>query len=196
MSHPFGDLLAQSLHRKRGLSQSKLAAGILQSPSIITEMCQGKRLNGSQARERVVAIMGWLQQQGALDRLDEANALLNAAGMSPLQEREPAEASMIQKLAAQSGPKQRQAADTPPIPARSPQPTPRHNLPAQLTPFIGRAKQIAQLVQHAQTRRLLTLTGAGGVGKTRLALQVAIPLLDGFADGIWFVDLAPLRNED
>ncbi len=194
MSHPFGDLLAQSLHRKRGLSQSKLAAGILQSPSIITEMCQGKRLNGSQARERVVAIMGWLQQQGALDRLDEANALLNAAGMSPLQEREPAEASMIQKLAAQSAPNQHQAADTPPIPARSPQPTPRHNLPAQLTPFIGRAKQIAQLVQHAQTRRLLTLTGAGGVGKTRLALQVAIPLLDGFADGIWFVDLAPLSD--
>jgi ribosome-binding protein aMBF1 (putative translation factor) len=54
MSHPFGDLLAQALHRKRGLSQSKLAAGILQSPSIITEMGQGKRLSGAQARERVI----------------------------------------------------------------------------------------------------------------------------------------------
>jgi len=42
MSHPFGDLIAQHLHCKHGLSQSKLAAGILQSPSIITNMCQGK----------------------------------------------------------------------------------------------------------------------------------------------------------
>ena len=58
MSHPFGDLLTQHLHRKHGLSQSKLAAGILQSPSIVSEMCQGKRLNGPQARERVVAIIG------------------------------------------------------------------------------------------------------------------------------------------
>jgi hypothetical protein len=83
MSHPFGDLLAQHLHRKHGLSQAKLAAGILQTPSIISEMCQGKRLRGPQARERVTAIIAWLQQQGALATLDEANALLSAAGMAP-----------------------------------------------------------------------------------------------------------------
>jgi hypothetical protein len=50
VSHPFGDLLTQYLHRKHGLSQGKLAAGILQAPSIISEMCQGKRLRGVQAR--------------------------------------------------------------------------------------------------------------------------------------------------
>src|SRR5215510_216451 len=66
MSHPFGDLLTQYLHRKHGLSQSKLAAGILQSPSIISDMSQGKRLYGPQARERVTAIIAWLQQQDAL----------------------------------------------------------------------------------------------------------------------------------
>ena len=52
MSHPFGDLLAQHLHRKHGLSQAKLAAGILQPPSIIWEMCKGNRLTGAQAREQ------------------------------------------------------------------------------------------------------------------------------------------------
>jgi|GEM_PF-2615309 len=58
MSHPFGDLIVHYLHRKHGLSQSKLAAGILQSPSIITDMCQGKRLQGRQAQER--ALPSWL----------------------------------------------------------------------------------------------------------------------------------------
>jgi len=61
MSHPFGDLLTQYVHRKHGLSQSKLAAGILQSPSIITDMCQGKRLQGRQAQQRGVATLAWLQ---------------------------------------------------------------------------------------------------------------------------------------
>ena len=77
MSHPFGDLLTQYLHRKHGLSQAKLAAGLLQAPSIISEMCHGKRLHGPQARERVTAIIAWLRQQGALTTLDEANALLD-----------------------------------------------------------------------------------------------------------------------
>ena len=51
MSHSFGDLLSQHLHRKHGLSQSKLAEGILQDPSIIGKMCKGQRLTGPQARE-------------------------------------------------------------------------------------------------------------------------------------------------
>jgi hypothetical protein len=57
MSHLFGDLLRQHLHRKHGLSQAKLAKGILQDPSIIGKMCKGKRLNGPQARKRVDAII-------------------------------------------------------------------------------------------------------------------------------------------
>lgn len=98
MSHPFGDLLTQHLHRKHGLSQAKLAAGILQPPSIISEMCQGKRLQGRQARERVVAMIEWLQQQGAVTTLDEANALLNAAGMAPLQQTDATKAILIRPL--------------------------------------------------------------------------------------------------
>jgi len=191
VSHPFGDLLTQHLHRKHGLSQAKLAAGILQPPSIISEMCQGKRLQGRQARERVVAMIEWLQQQGALITLDEANALLNAAGMAALQQTGATKAIFIQQLRPAPG----QNGKVPTSASlHSPLVAPHHNLPVQLTPLIGRAEQIAQLAQHLPARRLLTLTGAGGVGKTRLALAVATRLLTGFSDGVWFVDLAPLTD--
>jgi len=72
----------------------------------------------------------------------------------------------------------------------------RHNLPAQLTSFIGRTDEIAEIRQLLSTTRLLTLTGAGGCGKTRLALQVAAELLDQFRDGVWVVDLSPLAEPD
>ena len=100
MSHRFGDLLSQHLHRKHGLSQAKLAAGILQDPSIIGKMCKGQRLSGPQARERVLAIIGWLRAQGALETVAEANALLDAAGMAGLQEDELAELALPQQLCA------------------------------------------------------------------------------------------------
>lgn len=98
MSHPFGDLLSQYLHRKHGLSQAKLAGGILQDPSIITKMCKGQRLNGSQARTRMVAIVGWLRSQGAIARVEDANALLDAAGLAPLRADHAAEHTLLQQF--------------------------------------------------------------------------------------------------
>jgi predicted ATPase/transcriptional regulator with XRE-family HTH domain len=74
------------------------------------------------------------------------------------------------------------------------QPAPRHNLPAQLTSFIGREQEIADIKGLLATTRLLTLTGIGGCGKTRLALQVALDLLPAFPDGIWLVELAPVSD--
>ncbi|MDQ2902218.1 MAG: tetratricopeptide repeat protein [Chloroflexota bacterium] len=70
------------------------------------------------------------------------------------------------------------------------------NLPMQSTPFIGRQREIATIEQLVRREdvRLLTLTGPGGMGKTRLALQVAASLSDLFADGIYFVDLAPVSD--
>jgi predicted ATPase/DNA-binding CsgD family transcriptional regulator len=70
----------------------------------------------------------------------------------------------------------------------------KHNLPALTTPFIGRAREIAEIKRLLQTVRLLTLTGTGGTGKTRLALRVASEVLGDFADGVYFVDLVPLAD--
>ncbi len=76
--------------------------------------------------------------------------------------------------------------------------TPRlNNLPIQLTSFIGREQEITgikQLLSSRSSVRLLTLTGAGGCGKTRLAIQVANDLLDVYQDGIWLVELAPISD--
>jgi predicted ATPase/DNA-binding XRE family transcriptional regulator len=70
----------------------------------------------------------------------------------------------------------------------------RHNLPAELTSFIGREANIAEIASLLREHRLVTLTGPGGVGKTRASLQVAANLIDAFSDGVWFVGLAPLTN--
>src|SRR5512141_33519 len=70
----------------------------------------------------------------------------------------------------------------------------RHNLPAATTSFIGREKEKAEIKQAISAHRLITLTGSGGTGKTRLSLQIAADLLDQFADGVCFVELAPLTD--
>ena len=71
-----------------------------------------------------------------------------------------------------------------------------NNLPIQLTTFVGREKEIAELKQELEAHRLVTLTGSGGTGKTRLSLQVAADLLEKFDHGVWFVELAPLIDPD
>ena len=70
----------------------------------------------------------------------------------------------------------------------------RTNLPAQLTSFVGREKEINAVTRLIATNRLVTLTGPGGTGKTRLSLRVAADLLDTFGNGVWFVELAPLAD--
>ena len=70
------------------------------------------------------------------------------------------------------------------------------NLPLQPTPLVGRERELRELLELVGGNRLVTLTGAGGSGKTRLALQVAAELVDDFADGVWFVSLAALNDPD
>jgi transcriptional regulator with XRE-family HTH domain len=69
-----------------------------------------------------------------------------------------------------------------------------NNLPVQVTNFIGRERELAELTAQLNTARLVTLTGSGGVGKTRLALELAGQLLDRFKDGVWLIELAPLTD--
>jgi predicted ATPase/DNA-binding winged helix-turn-helix (wHTH) protein len=73
---------------------------------------------------------------------------------------------------------------------------PKHNLPAQAASFIGRARELAELRQLLARNRLVTLVGVGGVGKTRLALQVAADVLDNFSGGVWLVDLARVTDSE
>jgi predicted ATPase/class 3 adenylate cyclase len=70
------------------------------------------------------------------------------------------------------------------------------NLPIQLTGFLGRAAELAELAEAVLNERLVTLVGAGGMGKTRLALQVGAEVVDKFPDGVWLIELAPLQTGD
>ncbi|MFF3456845.1 tetratricopeptide repeat protein [Streptomyces sp. NPDC002730] len=73
-------------------------------------------------------------------------------------------------------------------------PVHRHNLPAQMTSFIGREREIVEVEELLARSRLLTLTGPGGCGKTRLAVAVAAHHVEAVRDGVWFVDLAALTD--
>jgi non-specific serine/threonine protein kinase len=70
----------------------------------------------------------------------------------------------------------------------------RHNLPVQLTSFVGREGDLAELTARLRSAHLLTLTGTGGCGKTRLALQVAAGVMNAYPDGTWLVELAGLAD--
>ena len=71
-----------------------------------------------------------------------------------------------------------------------------NNLPTQLTSFVGRRDELEEALRLLRGSRLLTLTGPGGIGKTRLSLQIAAAAADDFPDGVWFVPLEPVRERE
>jgi predicted ATPase/class 3 adenylate cyclase len=71
-----------------------------------------------------------------------------------------------------------------------------NNLPTSLTTFLGREREIGEVIRHLQHSRLLTLTGPGGTGKTRLSLAVATRSLEDFTDGVYFVELSAITDPD
>jgi hypothetical protein len=73
---------------------------------------------------------------------------------------------------------------------------PPHNLPLELSSFVGRERELDEIEALLAANRLLTLTGPGGSGKTRLALAVASQVLEGFDDGVWLVELASLSDPE
>ncbi|TML16022.1 MAG: adenylate/guanylate cyclase domain-containing protein [Actinobacteria bacterium] len=70
------------------------------------------------------------------------------------------------------------------------------NLPVQPTPFVGRERELAEVLALLDAHRIVTLTGPGGSGKTRLALQAAAESVEQYGDGVWFVSLAAVRDPD
>jgi predicted ATPase/class 3 adenylate cyclase len=83
--------------------------------------------------------------------------------------------------------------DFPPLRSLSAMP---NNLPRQMTSFVGRETEVAEITALLAKHQLVTIVGSGGVGKTRTSLQVAANLLDGSGDGVWFIELAPLSSGD
>ena len=71
-----------------------------------------------------------------------------------------------------------------------------HHLPVQLTSFVGRGAQMTDVEKLLADNRLVTLTGAGGAGKTRLAVEIAARIAPEFRDGVWYVDLAPITDPE
>ena len=69
-----------------------------------------------------------------------------------------------------------------------------NNVPVQLTSFIGREKEVEEVEKLLDQNRLVTLLGVGGIGKTRLSLQLAADVMDDYPDGVWFVELAPVTD--
>ena len=94
------------------------------------------------------------------------------------------------------GPTQAPAESRPPGARRGPKTgaAPGHNLPVQLTSFVGRERELAELRRQLDRSRMVTLTGPGGAGKTRLALEVAAERLRDYDDGVWLVELAALAD--
>ena len=82
------------------------------------------------------------------------------------------------------------------FPAPRTAPGTRHNLPKAISSFVGRDRDVAELAELLETARLVTLTGPGGCGKTRLAIEAASASLPVRPDGIWFVDLAPVSDRE
>lgn len=184
MSHPFGDLVTQHLHRKHGLSQNKLAEAIGLDPTIIAAMCHGRRLTGKMARPRVIQIIQWFQQEGLLTLRAEADVLLAAAGMAGVQADDP---PALTTLCACATPR-----TTVPTPYLAPA------LPPQ--GVLGRDALLHQITgllrlddPNAANLPPVVLRGMGGIGKTTLAAAIgrAPDIPTHFPDGVLWVALGP-----
>ena len=178
----FAGLLRQLRGRAR-LTQEELAEAAGLSPRAVSDLERG--IHRTAHKDTAVLLAG------ALGLAGEARELFVAAA------RGRAEASQV--LAARTGtPASSSAVATRARPAKGvlvPRELPS-GLPAQVSSFVGRAVELAEVRRLVAACRLVTLTGSGEVGKTRLGLQAAAGLADGTGEGVWFADLAPMGDPD
>jgi predicted ATPase/DNA-binding XRE family transcriptional regulator len=164
---PFGAWLKQQ-RRARDRSREQLAGQIGCSISLLEKIETGERRPSRQIAARIALSLAIPAEQ--------RDAFLAAA-----------RAGRAPQVGGQS-----------PIPTTQKTTVPLHtgHLPAAMTSFIGREWEVATISARLRTPevRVVTLTGAGGVGKTRLALQIGSALHDAFPNGVWFVDLAPISD--
>ncbi len=168
----FGTLLRQ-LRLAATLTQQELAERANLSVEAIGQLERGARTRPQ--RETVVLLAR------ALDLSPERQALLTRAISSthPPRRREHGQSNLPLLRLVRS----------------DVQTTAGHNLPQQLTSFVGRQQEIGEIAELLREHRIVAIVGAGGVGKTRVAAELAVALLDDYPDGVWFVDLAPLSQQ-
>ncbi|MFI0487579.1 BTAD domain-containing putative transcriptional regulator [Actinomadura sp. 9N215] len=137
------------------------------------------------------------RQADALEVFEETRAALaDRLGVDPSPELAAVHLEILRHDAAAAA----AAEPPPPPPAKPGEPPPdaprpaRTNLPAQLTSFVGREEESRRVAKLLRETRLVTLTGPGGAGKTRLAGESAAPLVEEMPDGVWFVPLAPVSD--
>ena len=169
----FGGLLRQ-FRLDAGMTQQELAERAKLSVEAISTLERGAR---TRPYRETVVLLG-----RALELSPERLALLESAiGVAhPSRQRERSEALSASLLR---------------LVRPDAQVDPRHNLPHQLTSFVGRQREVNEIATHLREHRLVTIVGAGGVGKTRVAVQLGGNLLEGYPDGVWLVDLAPLADQ-
>jgi predicted ATPase/transcriptional regulator with XRE-family HTH domain len=171
-SIPFG-LLLKRQRRARDLTQEELAQQLGCASVTLHKIETGERRPSKQILERLAAIL-------SLPPAEQPAFMAYARAVYPGGAPPPGGAA---PEAPGSAPWRR-----PDVHARN------DNLPLQLTTLIGREREIVEVGSLLGTTRLLTVTGSGGAGKTRLSLEVAAEALDTFKDGVWFVALAPLSD--
>jgi predicted ATPase len=204
-------------HRRAvGRTQQQLARSVGLHPDVLSHKLNG-RDNAMLTTPDVIGIATTLAGWGALVSRADVYALLDLmevprlaipaaawsapplAGLRADQDGDPASraapgpASRARAAMALDEPGEHTRAAAQHEPAARPRVAPAP-LPAPVTRLIGRERERATVAAAVATSRLVTLTGAGGIGKTRLALQVARDLAGGFADGVAFIDLAPVRG--
>jgi non-specific serine/threonine protein kinase len=163
----FGELL-HYLRKRAQLTQRELGQAVGYSEAHVNRLESGQRLPDTDTvRAQFVAALGLQREPELAARLTQL-----AESAQGIRETRPASRDEHQ-------------------PAATPVPT---NLPAQLTRFIGREQDVAEVRRLLAANRLVTLTGVGGCGKTRLALEVAAQVPADYPDGVWLTQLAPLAD--